>query len=105
LMADTLVRMASDPEEAASRRDEVKRRLDDILLKKGVQPLTRRNLLSELRRGGATGLAQRVRTALQMMSNTAQYGVVLSRDYLHLSRALVAAAGSFGSLYASTPRR
>lgn len=105
LMVDTLVAMASDPDEARSRRDEIKHRLDELLRKKGVAPLTRRNVLSELRRGGVDGLVQRVRTVLQMMTNTAQYGVVLSREYLHLSRALVAAAGSFSSLYATSSKR
>ena len=33
------------------------------------------------------------------MSNTQQAGLVIQRDYLHLSRALFAAGGSFGSLY------
>jgi hypothetical protein len=39
------------------------------------------------------------------MSNTQQVGLVLRRDYLHLSRALFAAAGSFGSLYEETPKK
>ena len=42
---------------------------------------------------------------LHLMSNTQQVGVVMHRDYVHLSRALMAAAGSFSSLYESSPKR
>ena len=39
------------------------------------------------------------------MSNTQHSGVVIKREYLHLSRALMAAAGSFGTLYEKSPKR
>jgi hypothetical protein len=39
------------------------------------------------------------------MSNTQHAGVVVKREYLHLSRALMAAAGSFGTLYEKSPKR
>lgn len=39
------------------------------------------------------------------MSNTQQLGVVIRKDYLHLSRALFAAAGSVGALYEGAPKR
>ena len=40
-----------------------------------------------------------------LMSNTQQFGLVLKRDYLHLSRALMAGLGSYGSLYENTSAR
>lgn len=105
MIADSLVRMSTQPEENAKRWHELKATLDETLMKKGVTPLTARNFLVELRRGGTEGLHRRGQTVLHLMSNTQQTGVVLKRDYLHLSRALFAAAGSFGSLYEDTSKR
>ena len=39
------------------------------------------------------------------MSNTQQLGLVMHRDYVHLSRALMATIGSFSSLYDASPKR
>ena len=105
LIADSLVRMSTQPEENQARWNELKATLDETLMKKGVTPLTARNFLFELRRGGVDGLHRRAQTVLHLMSNTQQTGVVLKRDYLHLSRALFAAVGSFGSLYEDTSGR
>ncbi|MBI2383704.1 MAG: phosphotransferase [Gammaproteobacteria bacterium] len=105
LLTDTLIRVSTQPEENARRRAEIKAALEETLAKKGVVPLTRRNFIGELRRGGIEGLQRRGRTVLHLMANTQHAGVVLKRDYLHLSRALFAAAGSFGTLYESCPKR
>ena len=104
MIADSLVRMSTQPEENTRRWNEIKATLDETLMKKGVTPLTAMNFLVELRRGGLEGLHKRGQTVLHLMSNTQQIGVVLKRDYLHLSRALFAAAGSFGSLYENTSK-
>ncbi|MGQ0503169.1 MAG: AarF/UbiB family protein [Panacagrimonas sp.] len=105
MIADSLIRMSTQPLESAKRWKDLKGALDDTLTKKGVTPLTARNFLGELRRGGLKGLHRRAQTVLHLMSNTQQSGIVLKRDYVHLSRALFAAVGSFGSLYESTPKR
>lgn len=105
LITDSLVRMSTQPEANAQRWSEIKSALDETLLKKGVTPLTAANFIMELKRGGIEGLHRRGQTVLHLMSNTQQIGVVLKRDYLHLSRALFAAAGSFGSLYENTSKR
>ncbi len=105
LIADCLILMSTQPEENARRRPQLEAVLDETLMKKGVTPLNARNFLFELRRGGIEGLNRRGQTVLHLMSNTQQTGVVLRRDYLHLSRALFAAASSFGSLYEHTSRR
>ena len=105
VLTDALIRVSTQPEENARRRDEIKALLVDTLQKKGVTPLTRRNFVSELRKGGLEGLHRRGQTVLHLMSNTQQAGLVLRRDYLHLSRALFSAAGSFGSLYENTPKK
>ncbi len=99
VLADALITVSTQPEENRKRRAEIKAALDDTLKKKGVTPLTRRNFIGELRRGGMAGLHSRGQAVLQLMSNTQQAGLVIQRDYLHLSRALFAAGGSFGSLY------
>ncbi|TXH03564.1 MAG: AarF/ABC1/UbiB kinase family protein [Nevskiaceae bacterium] len=105
LLADALIRVSTSPESNAERRAEIKAALDETLAKKNVRPLTRRNFIRELHNGGMDGLHRRGQTVLHLMSNTQQVGLVLRRDYLHLSRALFAAAGSFGSLYEETPKK
>lgn len=99
LLADALIRISTQPEADATRRDEIRAALDETLRKKGVTPLRRGSFIAELRRGGLAGLHARGQTVLHLMSNTQQVGLVLKRDYLHLSRALFALAGSIGSLY------
>ncbi len=99
LLTDTLIEMSTHPQENRLRRDDIKASLDETLLRKNVTPLNRRNFIIELQRGGLQGLYRRGQMVLQLMSNTQQAGLVLRRDYLHLSRSLFAAAGSFGSLY------
>jgi len=105
LLADALIRMSTTPAPDVARRSEVIAALDDTLRRKGITPLTRRNLLRELRLGGWEGLHRRGQAVLQLMSNTQQLGVVIRKDYLHLSRALFAAAGSVGTLYEGAPKR
>lgn len=99
VLADALIKISTQPAENALRRGEIKAALDETLRKKGVVPLTRRNFIGVLRQGGQAGLHARGQAVLQLMSNTQQAGLVIQRDYLHLSRALFAAGGSFGSLY------
>lgn len=99
MLTEVLIRVSTQPEANAARRGEIKALLDDTLKKKGVTPLNRRNFIRELHKGGMTGLHARGQTVLHLMSNTQQAGLVVQKDYLHLSRAVFAAAGSFGSLY------
>lgn len=103
-LADALVRMSTHPTDSQGRRAAVEASLEGILRKRGISKLSRRNVLTELRRGGLGGFVQRARSVLHVMSNTQQLGVVLHKDYLHLSRSLLAAAGSFGTLYENTPK-
>lgn len=105
LLADALIRISTQPEVNAARRDEIKQALDETLRKKNVTRLTRTSFIGELRRGGLEGLHRRGQTVLHLMSNTQQVGLVLKRDYLHLSRALFALAGSVGTLYESDTGR
>lgn len=105
LLTDTLIAVSTQPEENLKRWSEIKQALDETLAKKGVAPITARNFISELRSGGMDGLHRRGQTVLHLMSNTQQVGLVVRRDYLHLSRALFAAAGSFGSLYEDDPKK
>ncbi|HEY0975541.1 MAG TPA: AarF/ABC1/UbiB kinase family protein [Solimonas sp.] len=105
LLTDVLIEVSTQPEANRARRDEIKATLDETLAKKGVTPLTARNFVVELRRGGTEGLHRRGQTVLHLMSNTQQAGLVIRREYLHLSRALFAVAGSFGSLYESESKK
>lgn len=103
-LADALIRMSTTPQLDAARRATIVAALDDTLAKKGITPLTRRNIVRELRVGGTEGLYRRGQTLMQLVSNTQQVGVVIRKDYLHLSRALFAAAGSLGALYEGSDR-
>ncbi|MEW6166710.1 MAG: AarF/ABC1/UbiB kinase family protein [Pseudomonadota bacterium] len=104
MLADSLIACSTQPQANVGRRAQIKSALDETLRKKGVTPLTRRNFVFELHRGGLEGLHARGQTVLHLLSNTQHAGVVIRRDYLHLSRALFAAAGSFGSLYEKDPK-
>lgn len=105
LLTDALIRVSTQPEANLARRADIRAALEETLAKKGIASLTRGNFIAELRRGGMEGLHRRGQTLLHLMSNTQQIGLVVQRDYLHLSRALFAAAGSFGSLYEDTPKK
>ncbi|HSW13328.1 MAG TPA: AarF/ABC1/UbiB kinase family protein [Solimonas sp.] len=105
LLTDALIRVSTQPEANAARRAEIKALLDETLTKKGITPLTASNFIFELKRDGADGLYRRGQAILQLMSNTQHAGLVLKRDYLHLSRALFSAAGSFGSLYENESKK
>lgn len=99
LLTDALIRISTQPQVDAARREEIRTALDETLRKKNVSRLTRSSFIAEVRRGGLAGLHARGQTVLHLMSNTQQVGLVLKRDYLHLSRSLFALAGSIGSLY------
>lgn len=104
-LADALLRMSTTPAADPQRRQAIREALDDTLRKRRITPLTRRNLVTEIYRGGWDGVHRRAQTLLQLIGNSQQVGVVVRRDYLHLSRALFAAVGSLGSLYADSPRQ
>jgi predicted unusual protein kinase regulating ubiquinone biosynthesis (AarF/ABC1/UbiB family) len=104
LLADTLVRMSTDPAASAARRGAIKATLDETLSKRKVAPLSARGVIAELRGGALAGLHRRAQAVMHLVSNTQQLGVVLDRDYVHMARALFAVAGSVGSLYEGTPK-
>lgn len=105
LLADALVEISTQPEAHARRRGEIRAALAETLAKKRVETLTRGNFVGVLRRGGVAGLHRRGQTVLQLMSNTQTTGIVLKREYLHLSRALMAAVGSFATLYEDSSKQ
>ncbi len=104
MLTDALIAISTDPSANTLRRDEIRAALEETLRKKNVRPLTLRTLISELRDERVEGLHRRAQTALHLMSNTQSLGLVVVGDYLHLSRSLFAAIGSFGSLYAAESR-
>lgn len=105
LLTDALIQISTHPEDNRMRWHEIRQLLDDTLRKKGVTPLTPRSFIRELRAGGIDGLHRRGQTVMQLMANTQQAGLVLRRDFLHLSRALMALVGSYGTLYEGDSRR
>lgn len=104
ILADALIAISTAPTKNLSRRDEICTALKETLQKKGVTPLNRGNFIRELGQGGFSGLHTRGQTIMHLASNTQQLGLVVRSDYLHLSRSLFAAVGSFASLYADSNR-
>lgn len=103
-LADALIEISTQPEVNYQRRKEIRGLLRDTLDKKGISTLRRSNFLWILGRGGWKGLHRRGQAVLQLMSNTQHLGLVIRSDYLHLSRSLFSAAGSYASLYEGTSR-
>ena len=105
LLTDALIRISTQPEANAARRADIRAARVETLARKQVETLTRGNFVGVLRRGGAAGLHRRGQTVLHLMSNTQTSGIVLKREYLHLSRALMAAMGSFSTLYEDSSKQ
>jgi hypothetical protein len=103
-LADALIEISTQPDANYQRRKEIRALLQETLSKKRVVTLRRSNFLWVLARGGWKGLYRRGQAVLQLMSNTQHLGLVIRSDYLHLSRSLFAAAGSFASLYEGSSR-
>lgn len=105
MLTDALIDISTQPEANRARRAEICEALDEILRKKNVARLTLRTLVGELRAEGWAPLHRRAHAVLQMLSNTQQAGLVVRRDYLHLSRAVMALIGSFSTLYPTGRKR
>lgn len=101
-LADALIAMSTDVEANQARRAEIIDMLRDTMQKKGIQPLDKRFVL-QLWRGGLAGLQQRANTMAHMLSNAQQLDVVVRSEYMHLSRSLFAALGTYLSLYQAAP--
>ncbi|MDX5297309.1 MAG: AarF/ABC1/UbiB kinase family protein, partial [Gammaproteobacteria bacterium] len=97
-LADCLIEMSTEPEAHRARRDEIVEVLSETLRKKKVSAITRNNL-GEIYREGMPGVQRRLNAAVQLMSNTYQLGIIVQSDYLHLSRSLVAMAGTYANFY------
>lgn len=105
LLADALIAISTRPEENRARRVEVVAAMEEVLVGKGVARVTARTLYRELRAEGFPALMRRLHAVLQIVSGTQAAGLVVRRDYLHLSRAIAAVIGSFGTLYPPGQRR
>ena len=57
-----------------------------------------------LAKEGAEGIQKRVQGIMHVASNTQQMNVVIRGEYMHLSRSVAAALGSYGTLYQGLPR-
>ncbi|WP_097461824.1 AarF/UbiB family protein [Mangrovitalea sediminis] len=97
-LADSLIGMSTEPDIHAERRDDIVAALNETLQKKRIAPLHRKPVRT-LYREGVPGLRRRLQTAMHLMSNTYQMGLVVQSDYLHLSRSLVAMAGTYAGFY------
>ncbi len=103
-LTDALIEISTQPEQNHKRRREIRALLQETLHKKQVATLRRSNFLWLLAKGGWKGIHRRGQSVLQLMSNTQHLGLVVRSDYLHLSRSLFSAAGSFATLYEGSTR-
>lgn len=102
VLTDALIEISTDPQASHERRDEIKTALDTTLRRKGVTSLRGVRAPIRLLGEGGPGLHKRLQTALHLLSNAQQLGVVPKGEYMHLLRSALAAAGSFGSIYEDT---
>ncbi|MDX1497333.1 MAG: AarF/UbiB family protein, partial [Salinisphaeraceae bacterium] len=99
LLTNALINMSRDPEADAKRWDEIHDLLGETLDRKNIHPVSATNFLWVLSKEGMEGLHQRAQTVLHLVANSQQLGIIVRSDYMHLSRSLFAAAGSFATLY------
>ncbi len=99
LLTEALINVSTDPEANRLRWTEIRDALGETLDKRSIAPLTSRNVLSILTREGLEGLHRRGQTVMHLSANSQQLGITVKSEYIHLSRSLFAAAGSFASLY------
>jgi predicted unusual protein kinase regulating ubiquinone biosynthesis (AarF/ABC1/UbiB family) len=97
-LTQILINMSKDREKNQLRFNEIKKALDETLLKKNIKPLDRK-FVKTLYVEGREGIYRRFQTVMQLMSNTYQLGIVVESDYLHLSRSIVAMVGSYLNMY------
>lgn len=93
-----LIEMSTEPESNQVRFEEIKHALNDTLAKKKITPLNKNRVMT-IYREGPEGIHRRLQASLQLMSNTYQLGIVMQSDYLHLSRSIVAMAGTYLNMY------
>lgn len=103
LVTDALINMSTAPEQNRERRAEIRDHLLETLNKKQVKRLGRDAALV-LAKEGAEGLQRRVQSIMHIASNAQQMNVVIQGEYMHLSRSIAAALGSYGTLYQGLPR-
>lgn len=101
LLTESLINMSTDPEANRARWQEIRDSLAETLDRRDIKPLSNRNVLWALTREGMEGLHRRGQSVMHLVASSQQLGVVLRSDYMHLSRSLFAAAGSFATLYES----
>ncbi len=104
LLTEALIRMSTDPEGNRERWEEIHDLLGETMDKRGIKALKPANFMFVLTREGLQGLHQRAQTVMHLVANSQQLGIVLRSDYMHLSRSLFAAAGSFASIYEDSSR-
>lgn len=99
MLTNALIAISTQPQGNRARWQEIRESLDEILRKKNIARVTPRVLARELMQEGWEPFQRRAHAILQMLSSGQQAGLVVQRDYLHLSRAITALIGSFATLY------
>lgn len=103
MLSRALVAMSRDGKVSDAQMLNIEYTLGETLNKKRVLPMTRQNAVTIVKEG-QPGLERRLRAISQMMSNTQQLGIVINGEFLHLSRSIVAAIGSYMTLYQGLPK-
>jgi predicted unusual protein kinase regulating ubiquinone biosynthesis (AarF/ABC1/UbiB family) len=101
-LADALIAISTDPEGNARRKRLIQKNLGQVLKQKGIAS-KRGDFLQMLLSEGLEGLLGRLHTSAQLLSKSQQVGIVVSSEYLHLSRSIFALLGTFANLYNGLP--
>jgi len=98
-----LIHMSADPEINQDRRQEIAATLTQTLEKKNIAPL-KWNFILKLYEEKMDGLHRRFQVVMHLMSNTQHLGLIITSEYLHLLRSVVAVIGTYARLYESLPK-
>lgn len=103
LLTDVLIDVSTHPEQNRARRQEIFEALCEALERRGIELDKQENVMRAFWNEGYTGILKRLNTSAQLVSRSQQIGIVISSEYLHLSRSLFALAGTYGSIYSGMP--
>jgi len=102
-LAEALIGISTNPEANRLRYDEIRDKLAETLERKQVAQIKANNLPAVWREG-VDGLHRRAQSVIHLGSNMQQLGIVPRGEYMHLSRSIAAAIGSFANMYNGLPR-
>jgi predicted unusual protein kinase regulating ubiquinone biosynthesis (AarF/ABC1/UbiB family) len=97
-IVEAVIHVSVDSEQSRQQQDKLRESIRESLARSNVEPLGL-DFTVTLYREGKEGLYRRSQQAMNLMSGLSKQGIVVKREYLHLSRSLTALVGSWLSIY------